>query len=59
MVTILDPCATATLMIDPSILDANPIVYTIARTADIQTFTQDKVASTESNCPAFVFTVTD
>ena len=59
MVTILDPCATATLMLDSSILSADPIIYNIASVADIQTFTQDKVASTETNCPPFVFTVTD
>lgn len=34
-VTLLDHCATATLTIDPSILNANPIIYTIARAADI------------------------
>ena len=29
-VTLLDHCATATLTIDPTILNANPIIYTIA-----------------------------
>ena len=56
-----DPCELATLTIDDSTLTANPFTYIIGQTADVQTFFDGKVSSTElvANCPSdFTFTVT-
>lgn len=57
-----DPCALATLTIDPATLTANPYTYVIDATADVQTFLDAHVSSSETTapCPAtFTFTVTN
>lgn len=56
-----DPCELATLTIDPTALTSNPVNYVIGQTADVQTFSDGKVTSSETvaNCPTdFTFTVT-
>ena len=59
VVTIEDPCTLATLTIDPTILNSIPISYKIGYEADVQTFTEDKVSSTEHDCPGYLFSVED
>ena len=58
-----DPCALATLTIDPTTLTANPsYTYTVGATADVQTFLDSKVSSSETDatCPTnFDFTITN
>ena len=56
-VTVDDHCVDATLTIDPTILSSIPVNYFIDSSARIETFTQDKVSSTEGNCPEYLFTV--
>ena len=55
IVTVNDPCANASLTIDPAILTTSPVSYKIGYEADVQTFTQNKITSTESVCPTYVF----
>ena len=57
--TIDDPCASALLTIDPTILTADPIIYDIGYPKDIQTFDASKVTSTVAGCPPLIFEVTD
>ena len=60
-VTFQDPCAVATLTINPSTLTANPYTYVIDATKNVQTFLDSSVTSTATaSCPTdFVFTVTN
>ena len=60
-VDFLDPCAYATLTIDPTTLSSNPYTYVINDAANVQTFLDSKVSSsyTATLCPTdFTFSVT-
>ena len=55
-----DPCLLATLTIDPSTLTSNPYTYVIDDPADVQTFNDSAVSSSETvhPCPTdFEFTI--
>ena len=61
VITFVDPCFVALLSINPSTLTSNPYTYTIDAAANVQTFSDLLVTSTESaaNCPTdFTFTIT-
>ena len=61
VITFVDPCVLAVLTISPATLTSNPYTYVIDNTADVQTFDDNLVTSTESTatCPTdFTFSIT-
>ena len=58
-VTILDPCPTATLTIDNTILSALALTYKITLSPLTETWTDAKVTSSETDaaCPAYVYSL--
>ena len=60
-ITFLDPCVVAVLTISPSTMTSNPYTYVIDDVANVQTFLDSAVSSTENTatCPTdFTFTIT-
>ena len=63
-VTIVDPCDSGTITIDPSIISPNPITYKIYDPADVQTFVATEGSTVfqselAASCPPIQFSVTD
>ena len=63
-VTIVDPCDSGTITIDPSIISPNPITYMIYDPADVQTFVATEGSTVfqselAASCPPILFSVTD
>ena len=60
-VTLVNPCLAATLTINESIFQANPIVYELASEADVVTLLDEHVSSDEPSdiCPDIVFQITN
>ena len=61
VITFVDPCVLAVLTISPATLTSNPYTYVIDNTADVQTFSDLAVSSTEltATCPTdFTFSIT-